>query len=179
MSTCGHCRSQFEFFARDNIPSRGIHGLDVPIDIVPLSEPELAKLVDGGEITKRTMANKLEIVDAILPVEISSQVGDELRREADEWSRAIHDSSKRIEYTPTWLDFETHGYITNGHQVERWLRHYTNPNNSMTRVREFREMATKLTGQSCDIVGCNIDEASRAKVTENKLGEKRGGKQAK
>lgn len=152
---CGACHSQFKYFARKN--KNGEHGLDVPIEMVEMPDEKIDDLVKSKQITAKSAWNKRNIIDNIIPVCKSSDLGKKIVEEAREWAKETKNPDNRIDGTPAWLHFNTHELVGFGFRTGKNLLIVTDPKRNTKREARFNNTFSSMLGKSCSVVACDLN----------------------
>lgn len=154
---CTFCHTQVSLFWKKGTAQKKFHdGLDVPIEILLYNEARLRRALAAGKISKRTLENKLTIIDNLIPVNKRAVLGERLVDESREWSRKTGNPNDFIDYTPTFIDFQTHQIVAVGYQAGRWLHNMMNDVKIKKRKSAFSKMYSALVGKACDEVSCSM-----------------------
>lgn len=158
--SCGHCHSQIRLFMGTNSKK---HYLNVPLEVVELTEKQINLLYKKSKITKTTMDNKFNVIDKIVPIDKDSIIGKELKVESKGWAKKIGNPDAILDLTPMWLHYKTHEVIGVGHRAGKNLLVLLDPVKNAIRQENFKKNYTLILGQECDAVTC--DTSSIVKIT--------------
>ncbi len=179
-AVCAHCHAQFRYFLRK--PTRGQHD-GLGMDLV-----EYRKFIDilenvgdrnkafeqykeqGGTLNKTIIYNIESIAARILPIEITSEMGQALVQESEDFidklrslpqnkrmSMGIIPANHAIDATPTWIDFYTHEKYSTGHHVHKQLTSDILDRNKLkTRRNTFKLQYSNLLEEDCDALACGL-----------------------